>query len=472
MGITYISLYCNEKFLSGLNFPTTHLIKFLSKPFEENPTTPLMRTDLSLAQLLFNWILVPFSKIFATANLTIAVDKKLSDFKDCQATVLDKAGCVGYHVISLKYSDKHNCEAECNEKQKDEIKIRKQALSAIDQRVNLLEYSKDQATEKHREASNNDYSHRNVCDDIIEIDLEDLVGRDVADRDLLLEECKILLEKILNENCWKNGEIKESPYYATEQLKVEKLKIVLRACSCLGLDFNSWCRVLKYLPKTFHNLPIDELYEIVHALTEKYGLLTAMTSIMDKPHDLDKISFFETSILLTSIFEQLNKAKYHRDVQAIMPLITQLSELSARLWNDLVAEKENQKMTKPLKLKLLEWVLVSFPNLQTQLIMQKDNLIQEQECKAYFTIISKFTPEEFYDNLELKEFTPLLRLFEYYLSSVFGFLDVSITGQALGVINSETDVGSIGALNECEGFLRRHCLADKKIWIHFGWHTI
>ena len=425
-----------------------------------------MQSSHQILHLLLRCVLCFISSICATGGLTVADNIKIDDQQHSRDEKGSNTMLFEYHVIKLKQSSFETDKGVT----KQVIKIRKGALTAIDGKCSYSIASKIQNKSKTNNETNNDCSKSLPANDITQINLNAIIDIKNSNYASLIATAKVLLKKVFNEN---RKIKKRSSHYATKKLNFEKLKITLEACSVLGPDFNSWCHLLSQLTEAFNNLTSKELNIIIKAIIGYWNFLFAIESALNNSSYVDTELFVDVLKLFIMIFDKLRYNECKMDLENFVPFYIKLLELIAKLWPNLSIKTTERKELESFKIRFLKWFIHSFPELKSDLNDKtKNGKTQVKKFQAYFLIISTFTSSEFYENLHLEEFRPLKMCFEYCLSEFLGFSDISISGKAVGVICTTEDDGSIQALQNSKGFVKKYLLKDKKMWFHFGLNSI
>ena len=440
-----------------------------------------MESNCSIGLMVLN-IIISFlgCNAFETVNSEFI---RLVKAPSCKTALIDAWEHELYnanHHLVLKYFKETGCEGEYNGKGikwvsngRTWIVIKKGALGYIDGKVDYLKNEKIQRKQDIR-----DKFHCNDAGELIgiEIDLYDLLDSDTQP---MVEELKLLLEFIFNENNYENGLITQKPYSYKKPLTIEELKIKINACAFLLPDFNSWGRFLKQIEPYFSKLIVENLVRTTYYLISNFVLRDAIKRAKEYPEKVDIKLFFETFVLFGEIFKTVKNQGYQTDSAKAVIFKTELLELLAKLGSRSSIQNIKSKKNTPNKVKVLELFFKSFSNmkinrnkvLEYKLALHHKHKIKNAEIQAYFAIIYQFSPSEFYD-LYLDEFVYLPDYFEYYLRTTLGCLYISTSEGVVGQISKDNVENISQVLKQSDSFLIRHFRLDKKVWIHFGLKTI
>ena len=381
-----------------------------------------------------------------------------------------------YHVLVLKsVAFEESCDEEKVEKFKMKFKTRNGAFQLV---WNDLRFLRKQDEPFGNESKNSAVMLTLFNDGTVEIDLDNLIEvilknkryRSISEKhkreviEEVIKELIVVFEFIINENNRTNGEIIEKPDYATKIVSHTALCIIMDIFGFLCSDNEVWKCVLGHFKNTIVNLSDVDFDTVVSILIDGFANLITTSELVD---DIKNINITKFSTNLSSFIQlcgEINLLDYEMYLRSVDKFVFVYARGCLKSPNNEVVKLKNVKSA------LLKLFVKSNPFSKTDLF--KEQNITNEELRGYFYIISSFTPSEFYDLVDLEEFTYLEEYLDYYLSTFLGFECVLASTSECGTIPFRSKIEIFMTLQDSGSFLVKHFVVDKKVWIHFGCSTM
>lgn len=216
--------------------------------------------------------------------------------------------------------------------------------------------------------------------------------------------------------------------------------------ACMGLlpDLNQWCRFLKFISSDSNSLYKEACCDNLIKALETFQVFEAIKKANKNLESIEKRLFLEICVLFSTTLAKMRKEGFRNNTSKTVESFLQY---------------------------LFELFILLFPDLINGEDVQRDKEMCDLISLAYLGFVYIPTPSEFY-NVHSVTYSYLEYLLEYFLHSMLGISSIFNSMEMLGGLNTEDKPNLHGVLNNSEGFMSRHFLLQKKMWIHFGCNAV